>query len=125
MTSSTVDIDIGTRLAIDRTRLAHERTLMAWVRTAVSMITFGFTIYEFFEFELKDCDGEWLTAFRAVPTVCGEEPQMTTGRSSRSVFCEGIRRESLSPSGASRWVISCLHPEPCSTAMSSLPGWPL
>ena len=54
MASSAVDIDIGTRLAIDRTRLAYERTLMAWVRTAVSMITFGFTIYKFFEFELKD-----------------------------------------------------------------------
>ena len=54
MASSAVDIDIGTRLAIDRTRLAYERTLMAWIRTAVSMITFGFTIYKFFEFELKD-----------------------------------------------------------------------
>lgn len=37
-------------LAIDRTRLASERTLMAWVRTAVSMITFGFTIYKFLQF---------------------------------------------------------------------------
>ena len=54
MASSTGDIDIGTRLAIDRTRLAYERTLMAWLRTAVSMITFGFTIYKYFEFELKD-----------------------------------------------------------------------
>ena len=27
---------------------------MAWIRTAVSMITFGFTIYKFFEFELRD-----------------------------------------------------------------------
>jgi putative membrane protein len=54
MASSAVDIDVGTRLAIDRTRLAYERTLMAWVRTAVSMITFGFTIYKYFEFELKD-----------------------------------------------------------------------
>ena len=26
-----------------------QRTLMAWVRTAVSMITFGFTIYKFFD----------------------------------------------------------------------------
>ena len=46
--------DASTRLAVDRTRLAHERTLMAWIRTAVSMITFGFTIYKFFEFELRD-----------------------------------------------------------------------
>ena len=45
-------IDVGTRLAIDRTRLAHERTLMAWVRTGTSLISFGFTIYKFFEFEM-------------------------------------------------------------------------
>ena len=38
-------------LAMDRTWLAHERTLMAWVRTAASMISFGFTIYKFFQFE--------------------------------------------------------------------------
>lgn len=44
-------LDAGTRLAVDRTRLAHERTLMAWVRTATSLISFGFTIYKFFQFE--------------------------------------------------------------------------
>jgi len=37
-------------LAVDRTRLAYERTLMAWVRTAASLISFGFTIYKFFQF---------------------------------------------------------------------------
>ena len=41
--------DERTRLAVDRTRLAHERTLMAWVRTATSLISFGFTIYKFFQ----------------------------------------------------------------------------
>ena len=41
----------STQMALDRTWLAHERTLMAWVRTATSMISFGFTIYKFFEFE--------------------------------------------------------------------------
>jgi len=35
-------------LAFERTVLAENRTLMAWVRTAVSMISFGFTIYKFF-----------------------------------------------------------------------------
>ena len=35
---------------MDRTRLAHERTLMAWVRTATSLISFGFTIYKFFQY---------------------------------------------------------------------------
>ena len=49
----TTMIDTGTRLAVDRTRLAHERTLMAWVRTATSLISFGFTIYKFFEFEMS------------------------------------------------------------------------
>jgi putative membrane protein len=43
--------DSSTRLAADRTRLAYERTLMAWVRTATSLISFGFTIYKFFELE--------------------------------------------------------------------------
>jgi len=41
----------STQLALDRTWLAHERTLMAWVRTSASQISFGFTIYKFFQFE--------------------------------------------------------------------------
>jgi putative membrane protein len=41
----------GDMLAVDRTRLAHERTMMAWIRTGLSMITFGFTIYKFFQIE--------------------------------------------------------------------------
>jgi putative membrane protein len=36
-------------LALDRTRLAAERTLRAWLRTALSMISFGFTIYKFLQ----------------------------------------------------------------------------
>jgi putative membrane protein len=44
------DASASTRLAIDRTRLAYERTLMAWVRTATSLISFGFTIFKFFQF---------------------------------------------------------------------------
>ena len=42
--------DERTGLAVDRTRLAHERTLMAWVRTATSLISFGFTVYKFFQY---------------------------------------------------------------------------
>jgi putative membrane protein len=45
-------LDASTTLAVDRTRLAYERTLMAWIRTATSLITFGFTIYKFFQIEL-------------------------------------------------------------------------
>jgi putative membrane protein len=41
---------LSTKLALDRTRLAHDRTLMAWVRTATSLISFGFTIYKFFQY---------------------------------------------------------------------------
>ena len=46
-------IDTGTRLAVERTRLAYERTLMAWVRTATSLISFGFTVYKFFQFDVS------------------------------------------------------------------------
>ena len=45
-------LDTSTRLAVERTRLALERTLMAWIRTSTALISFGFTIYKFFEFEL-------------------------------------------------------------------------
>ena len=51
MTSSNEPLDTGKRLAVERTQLAHERTLMAWVRTSASLISFGFTIYKFFDFE--------------------------------------------------------------------------
>jgi putative membrane protein len=47
---SDTELKITDILAIDRTRLAAERSLMAWVRTALSMITFGFTIYKFLQF---------------------------------------------------------------------------
>src|SRR5262245_19215157 len=40
-------------LALQRTFLAHERTLMAWIRTSTSLISFGFTIYKFFEYLLE------------------------------------------------------------------------
>jgi putative membrane protein len=44
-------VDTGTRLAFERTRVAYDRTMLAWVRTAASLITFGFTIYKFFQLE--------------------------------------------------------------------------
>ena len=49
-----VPADTGTRLAIDRTRLAYERTMMAWIRTATSLITFGFSVYKFFQLDIRD-----------------------------------------------------------------------
>jgi putative membrane protein len=45
-----VSANASTVLATDRTRLAHDRTLMAWVRTSTSLISFGFTIYKFFQY---------------------------------------------------------------------------
>jgi putative membrane protein len=56
--------DTGTRLAVDRTRLAYERTMMAWIRTAASLISFGFTIYKFFQLELKGEQREGLIGSR-------------------------------------------------------------
>jgi putative membrane protein len=47
-------LDAATKLAFERTRIAYERTMMAWIRTAASLITFGFSVYKFFEFELKN-----------------------------------------------------------------------
>jgi len=42
------DLSSGrTALAFERTQLATERTLMAFMRTALSLISFGFTIYQF------------------------------------------------------------------------------
>lgn len=49
-----VQDDTNTKLAVERTLLAHERTLMAWVRTGTSLISFGFTIYKFFQLESGD-----------------------------------------------------------------------
>jgi putative membrane protein len=46
-------LDSGTRLSVTRTRLSYERTLMSWVRTAASLISFGFSIYKFFELDLN------------------------------------------------------------------------
>ena len=44
-------MNAATRLSVDRTRLSYERTMMAWIRTATSLITFGFSLYKFFQIE--------------------------------------------------------------------------
>lgn len=51
--ATTAPVDNAFLLAVERTRLAHERTLIAWVRTALSMISFGFTVYKFFQIEIE------------------------------------------------------------------------
>jgi putative membrane protein len=41
--------EIRTDLAVSRNLMAADRTLMAWIRTALSMNSFGFTIYKLLE----------------------------------------------------------------------------
>ena len=45
----TIEPSAGNHFAWTNTRLALERTFMAWIRTAVSLISFGFTIVQFFQ----------------------------------------------------------------------------
>ncbi len=40
---------VDTHFSWLRTRLSIERTLMSWNRTSLSLISFGFTIYQFFD----------------------------------------------------------------------------
>lgn len=49
-TNRTVSVPDQLQMASERTFLAHERTLLAWVRTGTSLVTFGITMYKFFEF---------------------------------------------------------------------------
>jgi putative membrane protein len=51
--SGALRFDTATTLAFERTRIAYERTMMAWIRTATSLITFGFSVYKFFQFEME------------------------------------------------------------------------
>jgi len=64
--------DERTRLALSRTLAAMDRTLLAWVRTATSMISFGFTIYKFFQTMRADAanqDVRYLMTPRGVALV--------------------------------------------------------
>ena len=40
--------DTASKLALDRTRLAYDRTMLSWIRTATALISFGFSIQQFF-----------------------------------------------------------------------------
>lgn len=44
----------GNQLSWLRTELSNVRTLLSWARTSVSMIGFGFTIYNFYRGFLED-----------------------------------------------------------------------
>jgi inner membrane protein YidH len=51
ITPRTPALDTSTTLAFERTHVAYERTMMSWIRTATSLITFGFSIYKFFQLD--------------------------------------------------------------------------
>jgi putative membrane protein len=53
MANQAIELDTSTKLSYDRTRLAYENTMMAWVRTATSLITFGFSVFKFFQIEMR------------------------------------------------------------------------
>lgn len=62
-------LDTSTLLSFKRTALSQERTLMSWIRTATSLITFGFTIYKFFQEAQRDRHhAGWITP-RAVGMI--------------------------------------------------------
>ncbi len=65
-----VDRDVRSHFAWLRTRLALERTLMAWLRTAVSLIAFGFTIFQFFEW-MRESQGIPPTGRAHLPRYVG------------------------------------------------------
>ncbi len=48
---------ISTQLSWMRSDLSNLRTLLSWARTSVSMIGFGFTIYNFYRGFLEDISG--------------------------------------------------------------------
>jgi putative membrane protein len=62
--SSTAQLDVTTRLAFNRTRVAFDRTIMAWIRTATSLITFGFSVYKFFQIDVGRTPGNHLIGSR-------------------------------------------------------------
>jgi len=59
-----------TDLAVKRTLMAADRTLMAWLRTALSMISFGFTIYKLLQ-GFQGVEG-YALANKIDPRVVGE-----------------------------------------------------
>ena len=50
-TGNETELDPATERDLARTRNSYEQTMMSWIRTATSLITFGFSIYKFFQLE--------------------------------------------------------------------------
>jgi inner membrane protein YidH len=49
--SAVSGLSAAARFDLERTRIAYENLMMSWIRTATSLITFGFSIYKFFQIE--------------------------------------------------------------------------
>ncbi len=47
-------LDDSARIAYETMRGSYERIMMSWIGTATSLITFGFSIYKFFQIEAPD-----------------------------------------------------------------------
>ena len=46
------EVDLARRLDLERTNIAYEQSMMTWIRAAIALITFGSTIYKFFQLKL-------------------------------------------------------------------------
>ncbi|HUO87734.1 MAG TPA: DUF202 domain-containing protein [Rhizomicrobium sp.] len=63
-----VQPSVNNHFAWIRTRFALERTYMAWIRTGISLISFGFTIVQFFQ------------RMQSIPTINGRVMSQTMPR---------------------------------------------
>ncbi len=95
-----------TELAASRTLMAADRSLMAWVRTALSMISFGFTIYKLLQsleqsgvairhIESPRIMGLFLTGLGTVSMVMGTVEYWYRLRDLRKLQAFGIWRPSF------------------------------
>ena len=100
--------DTATRLAIERTRVAYERTMMAWVRTGTSLITFGFTVYKFFQLdEAVKLSGRMLIGPRefAIGLILVGLLSLVLGTVEHSRDLRSLRAQNPQlPGSLSRWV---------------------
>src|SRR5262245_38319165 len=84
-----------TGMSFQRTRLSAERTLMSYMRTSISLISFGFTIYQFFG-KLKQADvigGEAATRNFGQALVWLGIGMLAFGIFYHVQFMNGLRRE--------------------------------
>lgn len=100
--------DTATLLALERTRVAYERTMMAWVRTGTSLITFGFTVYKFFQLdEAVKLSGRMLVGPRefAIALILIGLLSLVLGTVEHARDLRALRaRYAQMPGSVSRWV---------------------